>query len=204
MNRCSTKSSSLSVCAVEPAAAAPLLLVRRDRGALDVAGVRDGDDHVLFGDQILDRELALVARDLGAALVAVLRRRSSVSSSLRIFMRFGLRREQRAQLLDRSPRTSLSSSSSFSISRPVSLARRMLRIASACRSDSLNRACSCALAVGVSSAAADDLDHLVDVVDGDLEAFEDVLALERLVEVELRAADDDLVAVRRCSARASP
>ena len=43
---------------------------------------------------------------------------------------------------------------------------------------------------------ADELDHRVDVVDGDLEAFEDVLALERLVEVELRAADDDLVAVR--------
>ena len=72
----------------------------------------------------------------------------------------------------------------------------MLRIASACRSVSLNRFCSCALAVGVSSALADDLDHLVDVVDGDLEAFEDVLALERLVELELRAADDDLVAVR--------
>ena len=92
-------------------------------------------------------------------------------------------------------RTSLSSSSSFSISRPVSLARRMLRIASACRSLSLKRACSCALAVGVSSARADDLDHLVDVVDGDLEPFEDVLALERLVEIELRAPDDDFVAV---------
>ena len=50
-------------------------------------------------------------------------------------------------------RTSLSSASSFSISSPVSFARRMLRIASACRSLSLNRFCSCALAVGVSSAA---------------------------------------------------
>ena len=58
--------------AVVTAPAAPLLLVRRDRRALDVAGVRDGDDHLLFGDQVLDRELALVARDLGAALVAVL------------------------------------------------------------------------------------------------------------------------------------
>ena len=57
---------------VEPAPAAALLAVGRDRRALDVAGVRDGDDHVLFGDQVLDRELALVARDLGAALVAVL------------------------------------------------------------------------------------------------------------------------------------
>ena len=44
---------------------------------------------------------------------------------------------------------------------------------------------------------ADDLDHLVDVVDGDLEAFEDVLALLRLGEVELGPPDDDGVPVRR-------
>ena len=43
---------------------------------------------------------------------------------------------------------------------------------------------------------ANELDHRVDVVDGDLEPLEDVLALERLVELELRAADDDLVPVR--------
>ena len=43
---------------------------------------------------------------------------------------------------------------------------------------------------------ADELDHRVDVVDGDLEPLEDVLALERLVELELRAAHDDFVAVR--------
>jgi hypothetical protein len=34
--------------------------------------VGDGDDHVLFGDQVLDGELAFVAGDLGAALVRVL------------------------------------------------------------------------------------------------------------------------------------
>ena len=43
---------------------------------------------------------------------------------------------------------------------------------------------------------ANDLDHLVDVVDGDLETIQDVLALERLVELVLRAPDDDLVPVR--------
>src|SRR5215208_4116413 len=90
-------------------------------------------------------------------------------------------------------RTSFSSASSLSISRPVSLARRMLRIASAWRSLSLNRRWSCALAVG---GGADDLDDRVDVIDGDLEPLEDVLAVERLVEVELRAADDDVVPVR--------
>ena len=43
---------------------------------------------------------------------------------------------------------------------------------------------------------ADDLHDLVDIVDGDLEAFENVLALERLLELELGAADDDLVTMR--------
>ena len=56
-------------------AAAPLIAVGRDRRPLDVAGVADRDRHVLFGDQVLDAELADFAfDDLGPALVAVLRR----------------------------------------------------------------------------------------------------------------------------------
>ena len=43
---------------------------------------------------------------------------------------------------------------------------------------------------------ANELDHRVDVVDGDLEPLQDVLAIERLVEIELRAAHDDFVPVR--------
>ena len=92
-------------------------------------------------------------------------------------------------------RTSPSSASSFSISRPVSLARRMLRIASVCFSESLNRARSFLSASAVSCGAADDLDHLVDVVDGDLEPLEDVLARLGGVEVELGAPGDHLVPV---------
>src|SRR6267143_4947430 len=60
----------LGVGGRDAAAAAALPPVRRDREALDVAGVGHGDDHVLFGDQILDRELPLVGHDLGATLVA--------------------------------------------------------------------------------------------------------------------------------------
>ena len=41
-----------------PLAAAALRAVGRDRRPLDVAGVGDGDRHVLVGDQILDAELA--------------------------------------------------------------------------------------------------------------------------------------------------
>ena len=83
----------LEVGAVEAAPAAALLLVGGDRDPLDVAGVGDGDDHVLFGDQVLDRELALVADDLGAALVAERVPTTSAISSLRIAIRFGLRAE---------------------------------------------------------------------------------------------------------------
>ena len=85
---------------VEPASAAALLLVRRDRRALDVAGVRDGDDHLLVGDQVLDRELAFVARDLGAALVAVLLGDVAAAPSLRSVMRFGFDARSVAQVLD--------------------------------------------------------------------------------------------------------
>src|SRR3954464_5813856 len=56
-----------------PLAAALLVAIRGDRRPLDVAGVADGDRHVLFVDQLLDAEVAgLAFEDLGAAIVAVL------------------------------------------------------------------------------------------------------------------------------------
>ena len=48
------------------AAAAPLRAVGRERHALDVAAVRDGDDDVLALDQVLVLDLALDVDDLGA------------------------------------------------------------------------------------------------------------------------------------------
>ena len=51
-----------------PAAALPA--VRGDRKTLDIATVRHGDDHVFFGDQVFDREIALVGDDLRTPLVA--------------------------------------------------------------------------------------------------------------------------------------
>jgi hypothetical protein len=52
-------------------AAATLLAVGRQRQRLDVPGVRDRDDHLLVGDQVLDVEVVLTRRDHRAALVAV-------------------------------------------------------------------------------------------------------------------------------------
>ena len=54
-------------------AATPLLPVRVERGALDVARVRRGDDDVFVGDEILDPELAALFDEVRAPLVAVLR-----------------------------------------------------------------------------------------------------------------------------------
>ena len=55
------------------APAAPLRAVDRRGRALDVAGVRDRDDHVLFLDEVLHADLGLVGDDLGAARLGVLR-----------------------------------------------------------------------------------------------------------------------------------
>ena len=63
--------------AAHPSAAAVLAAVVVAAGALDVAAAGEGDDHLLLGDQVLDAHVAVEAEhDLGAAVVAELRRRS--------------------------------------------------------------------------------------------------------------------------------
>ena len=52
-------------------AAAALLAVDGDGGALEVALVRDGDGDLLVGDEVFKLELGGLVDDLGAALVAV-------------------------------------------------------------------------------------------------------------------------------------
>src|SRR5947199_2911405 len=53
-------------------APAALAAVGLDVRALDVARARDGDDHLLVGEEVLDRQLRRLGEDLGAARVAVL------------------------------------------------------------------------------------------------------------------------------------
>ena len=53
-------------------AAATLRAVGVDPGALGVAAAGDGDDHVLLGDEVLHRHVAVEELDPGAAVVAVL------------------------------------------------------------------------------------------------------------------------------------
>ena len=59
--------------ALDALAAAALRAVGARRRPLDVAVVRDRDDHRLFGDQVFQVDVAdLFAADLGAAVVAIL------------------------------------------------------------------------------------------------------------------------------------
>ena len=101
-----------------------------DRGALDVAGVGDGDGHVLVGDQVLDRDLVHRVQDLGAARVAVVvadllaaRRRRSRRCAPGL-ARMSLRSAMRTVI-------SFSSSTIFWRSRPVRRCSCSSRMASA-------------------------------------------------------------------------
>src|SRR6185295_15821980 len=51
-------------------AAALLRAVVVDLGALGIAGAGDGDDHLLAGDEVLHRDLAVERHDRGPAVVA--------------------------------------------------------------------------------------------------------------------------------------
>ncbi len=69
---CETKSSSRVFMPRRPGATAPLLAVGGDGGALEVAGVGDGDGDLLVGDEVFELQLGGLVEDLRAALVAVL------------------------------------------------------------------------------------------------------------------------------------
>ena len=66
VNRVSTKSSSLIPMRDLALAASPLRPIQGHRIPLDVAGVRDGDDHFFFGDHVLERQLGFLFDDLCA------------------------------------------------------------------------------------------------------------------------------------------
>src|ERR1051325_10967543 len=171
-------------------AAAPLPAVCRHRQPLDVAGVRHGDHHVLFGDQVFDRKLALIGDDLGAPLVPkALRQLGQLFLEDLHPARLG--GEDLLALLDeladvlqllfelrdlerREPREPHVQDFSRLLLRKLEpLAQRRIRRRRV---------------LGL-------LDDLVDVVDGDLQAFEDVLAILRALELEFGAAGDDGVTV---------
>src|SRR5690606_39045813 len=177
----------------EATSAAALRAVRVDGQALDVARVGDGDDHLLVRDEVLDREVGAVADDLGAALVAVgagylaqllLDDLEALLAALEDRAQLGDERADLGQLvlelLDLEagqPREAhVEDRLRLAFGEPEALLEARVRGLRVRR-------------------ALDQFDDLVDVVDGDLEPLEDVLALEGLGQVVLGPADDDLVAV---------
>ncbi len=174
-------------------AAAALRAVLGERVALDVAEVGHGHDHVLLDDQVLGRDALDRAGDLGAAVVAVL------LADLRRAPR-APRSGMRASLASRSFRSSIrarisaSSSSTRWRSSAVSARSRISRIALAWRSESCEARHQRGAGAGGVVGGADQPDHLVEVVERDREALEEVGARLGLREVVGGAADHDLAA----------
>ena len=98
------KSPSFMSMPVDSDAAALLLAVGRERQRLDVAGLGDGDDHLLVGDQVLDVDLILGVADLGAALVAEALAISASSSLMTARTRVSSPRISRSSSIARSGR----------------------------------------------------------------------------------------------------
>ena len=179
-----------------PAPAALLGPVQVLGAALDVAAVGDRHHHLLGGDHVLDVDLAVDVHDLGAALVAVqlpdllqLARRSPAVSSVslaRMASSWAISSPTSLISCDQSLALQAGQLGQPHVQDGLGLARRQV--------EALDQA---ALGgVGVLR-RPDDLDDRVDVVDGDLQALDDVQPLPRLAQVEQRAPGDHLAAVVR-------
>ena len=173
--------------------AAMLRAVFGQRRALDVAHVRDGDDHVVVGVEILGIELLRSIDDLRAALVAVLLLdlQQLVLDDLHLHRHVGqhLREvgDESHQLVAlgnelavlearQGAQTHLDDRRSLDVIQLEALHHRLLGLVGGLR-------------------RADDPHDLVDVVLGDQQALDNVQPLLGLALVEARAADDHVVAV---------
>ncbi len=174
------------------ALAAPLLLaVRGDRQSLHVTRARDRDDHVLFGDEVLDVEVLRCRGDRRAALVGELR------ADLGEFVLDDLQHEAHVGQHALEP-VDLATKLSELLLDLVALeadettqAHLEDRIGLGLRElEALHEA---RLGFDVGLGPADDLDDLVDVVQRNDVALEDVGALLGLSELVAGASDDHVL-----------
>ena len=179
----------LRVHATKPTAATPLGSVRVDRESLHITLVRHGHDHVLLDDQVFDVERPDRVRDLASAIVAVLLR-DLCKLVFEDVHADRLGTEDAAQLgddladlgqfsLDLFGLESGESSQTHVENRLRLTLGQLEPLLQLGRSD-----------LGVLR-GSDELDDLVDIVDGDLEALEDVLAIQRPGQIEFGAPHDD-------------
>ena len=173
-----------------------LRAVSVERRALDVAVAREGDDHHLLVDQLLDVEAALdlLGGDLGAARVAVALLevvevladdRDDAPCLREDVLEVGDLGDQRAVLVLELLALEAGQAAQAHVDDGLRLALRE-------REGGLQPG----LGLVRARAAADDPDDLVDVVDGDAQALDDVQPLLGLAQQEQRAPADDLLAVR--------
>ncbi len=166
-----------------PFAAPALASVLGDGGTLDVPGVTDGDRHVLFSDQVLDAELAGVVHDLGAPLVAVLRLHRPQFRHHDPHEQ-SLAPEDLAQSLNHEQQLSQLVQHLLALEscKPLQLhVENRLRLNLA-QLETLHQAGSC---LGGIPDATDEGDDGIEVIERDLQSFEDVRARLRLAELEL-------------------
>jgi hypothetical protein len=170
-----------------PLAAAPLRPVVRHRGPLDVTGVADRDRHVLVGDQVLDAELAFLLDDLGPPRVA------EPVADLAQFVHDNLRqqrlaRQDRAEALDERQHLSqlVDDLLPLQAGQPLELHvedRLGLHLA---EGEGRHQAVA---RLGHRLRRADEGDHRVEVIEGDLQPLEDMgtrLALRNSYSVRRR------------------
>ena len=163
-----------------------------DRQPLDVAGARDRDHHVLFRDQVLELELALGRDDLGAAIVVPAVDRLDLEQLLADHRVDALLvAEDRAELGDPFLQIGVLLLDALALEpgqRAEAEVEDRLRL-DLRELEARHQLRARVVRVG---RAADDRDHLVEVVERDQVAAQDVRAGFGLAQVVLQPARDDL------------
>ena len=174
-------------------ASASLLVELVKLGALDVAHVRNGDDHRIVGIEVLGIELVVEGNNLGAALVAILLLHllqfllHDLLATLGVvedFLQVGNELHQVVVLLMQLVDTQASQLTQAHVDDGLRL--ELVQV------EALFQV---ALGVAGGLAVSNNVYHLVNVVDGDDQTLQDMGTLAGLAQVVLGAADGDIMAV---------
>ncbi len=194
------------------AAAARLLAVSVERSALEITVVCDGDDHLLVGDQVFDRDVADLFADLSPALVAeFLLHLAQLGDDDLVQLVVRAQDLEVARDLDLDLRQLVEDLLTLHAGQALELhlddglslllaevEDRLLALLAAQELlvvdlDFAHQAFAC---VGRARRCADQADHVVQMVERFLEAQQDVLPRPRLRQQERRAPADHFTAVR--------
>ncbi len=173
--------------------AASLLVELVELGALDVTHVRNGDDHGVVGIEVLGIELMVEGNDFRTALVAILlldllqfllHDLLAALGIVQYLLQVGNKLHQVIVLL---------------VQLVYAQARQLreAHVNDGLRLQLVQFEALLQVALGIAGrlGVADDVNHLVNVVDGNDQSFQDVGALLSLLQVVLGATDGDVVAV---------